>query len=449
MSASEKKVRTRIAPSPSGFFHIGTARTSLFNYLFAKQQKGEFIVRIEDTDKLRTEKRYEEDILDGLAWLGLTYDELYRQSERTDFYVEKIRELIENDKAYISREKAKDDETREVEIVRLRNPGKILTFNDTLRGDITFDTAELGDFVIARSLHDPLYHFAVVVDDAVMDITHVIRGDDHVSNTPRQILIQEAFGFPRPVYTHLPMILAPDRSKMSKRRGAVAVTEYRAHGFLPSAIINYLALLGWNPGTEKEIYSLEELIQDFSLEHLQRSGAVFDIEKLQWINKEHRKLIPYDDVVHDLIVHLKNNPDLLAVLHRSPRAVQDLLERFATWKELDEAIDAGEFDFYTQEPEVTREGLVWKKDPVPDGVKERLVKIAELLDAVDSTTFNYENVKNAVWEYAEAEGKGGVLWPMRFALSGKERSPDPFLLAEALGKEETLKRITSAIQTFV
>ena len=440
----EKKVRTRIAPSPSGYLHIGTARTSLFCYLYAKKLKGEFIVRIEDTDQSRTEKKYEDDILDGLAWLGLTYDELYRQSERTDVYVKKLQELVESDKAFISKEKAKDDETREVEVIRLRNPNTLLTFTDTIRGEITFDTTELGDFVIARSLTDPLYHFAVVVDDALMDITHVIRGDDHISNTPRQILILEACGFERPQYTHLPMILAPDRSKMSKRKGAVAVTEYRTQGFLPSAIINYLALLGWNGGTEKEIYSMEELVQDFSLDHLQKSGAVFDIEKLKWFNKEHRKLIPRETLISELKAQLEGNTGILRALERSSKAVEDMLERFSTWAELKEAVMTGEYDFYEKRPVLEQGMLAWKKDPNPEGVKDRLSKTAELIGSVDTTTFTYENIKGAVWPYAEAEGKGGVLWPMRVALSGKERSPDPFILAEALGKEETLTRLNKA-----
>ena len=446
---TEKKVRTRIAPSPSGYLHIGTARTSLFCYLYAKKLKGEFIVRIEDTDKSRTEKKYEDDILDGLEWLGLKYDELYRQSERTDVYVKKLQELVESDKAYISKEKAKDDDVREVEVVRLRNPNTMLTFTDTIRGEITFDTTELGDFVIARSKTDPLYHFAVVVDDALMDITHVIRGDDHISNTPRQILILEACGFERPQYTHLPMILAPDRSKMSKRKGAVAVTEYRAQGFLPSAIINYLALLGWNGGTEKEIYSMEELVQDFSLDHLQKSGAVFDIEKLKWFNKEHRKLIPKESLTRDLKAQLEGNTGILEALERSPKAVEDLLERFSTWAELKEAVATGEYDFYEKRPVVEQGMLAWKKDPNPERMKDRLHKILELIGSVDTTTFTYENVKGAVWAYAETEGKGGVLWPMRVALSGKERSPDPFILAEALGKEETITRLNEAYTLYL
>ncbi|KKS29935.1 MAG: Glutamate-tRNA ligase [Parcubacteria group bacterium GW2011_GWC2_42_11] len=445
----EKKVRTRIAPSPSGYLHIGTARTSLFCYLYAKKLKGEFIVRIEDTDKSRTEKKYEDDILDGLEWLGLKYDELYRQSERTDVYVKKLQELVESDKAYISKEKAKDDDVREVEVVRLRNPNTMLTFTDTIRGEITFDTTELGDFVIARSKTDPLYHFAVVVDDALMDITHVIRGDDHISNTPRQILILEACGFERPQYTHLPMILAPDRSKMSKRKGAVAVTEYRAQGFLPSAIINYLALLGWNGGTEKEIYSMEELVQDFSLDHLQKSGAVFDIEKLKWFNKEHRKLIPKESLTRDLKAQLEGNTGILEALERSPKAVEDLLERFSTWAELKEAVATGEYDFYEKLPVLEKDMLAWKKDPNPERMKDRLHKILELIGSVDTTTFTYENVKGAVWAYAETEGKGGVLWPMRVALSGKERSPDPFILAEALGKEETITRLNEAYTLYL
>jgi glutamyl-tRNA synthetase len=447
--SNSKKVRTRIAPSPSGFFHIGTARTALFNYLYTKQQGGVFIVRIEDTDKARTEQKYEDDILDGLAWLGLTYNELYRQSERTDFYVSKLEELIANDKAYVSKEKAKDDETRDVEVIRLRNSGKLITFTDSLRGEITFDTTELGDFVIARSRTDPLYHFAVVVDDADMGITHVIRGDDHISNTPRQILIQEAFGFEQPEYTHLPMILATDRSKMSKRKGAVAVTEYRKQGYLAGAILNYLALLGWNPGTEKELYTLPELIQDFSFTHLQKSGAVFDIEKLKWLNKEHRKLLPFEDVAKELKTQICGNTGILEALTRSEMAVEDLLERFSTWKDLLDAVEKGEYDFYEKRPEITKEALTWKKDTSPENIQTRLTKLVELLTDVDEKGFTYDSVKSAVWVFTEEEGKGAVLWPMRVALSGKERSPDPFLLAEALGKEETLARLTSALHTFV
>ncbi len=448
MEKSNKNVRTRIAPSPSGFLHIGTARTSLFCYLFAKKMGGEFIVRIEDTDKSRTEKKYEDDILDGLEWLGLEYDELYRQSERTDVYITKLQELVDTDKAYVSKEKAKDDETREVEVVRLHNPNTKLTFVDTIRGEITFDTTELGDFVIARSMSDPLYHFAVVVDDALMDITHVIRGDDHISNTPRQILILEACGFERPVYTHLPMILASDRSKMSKRKGAVAVTEYRNQGFLPEAIINYLALLGWNPGTDRELFSVDELVHEFSLSNLQKSGAVFDMDRLKWFNKEYRKKLPEGALEAELLEKCVERKELHTVLSRSKRARDDVLERFSTWKDFFDAIDVGEFDFYEKRPEMEKEMLFWKKDTDTSRTQGRLQEVLSLLEKVPETTFQYDAIKDALFEYAEKEGRGSVLWPLRVALSGKERSPDPFLLAEALGKDETVVRLKNAIDLF-
>ena len=446
---TEKKVVTRIPPSPTGYFHIGTARVALFNYLFAKQHNGTLMMRMEDTDIARCDTKFEEDILEGLAWLGITHEKPVRQSERTALYSEKLASLIEQNKAYISKELAKDDSGREVEVVRLRNTGKVITFTDEVHGEITFNTTELGDFVIARSISDALYHFAVVVDDADMGVTHVIRGDDHISNTPRQILIQEALGIERPVYAHLPLILAKDRSKLSKRKGAVSVSEYRAQGFSPEAVINYLALLSWNPGTEKELYTMDELVRDFSLSQVQKAGAIFDIEKLKWLNKEHRKLKPKETLTSELKAQLEGNAGILEVLERSPKAVEDLLERFSTWAELKEAVEAGEYDFYEKRPELTKDMLAWKKDSNPEGVKVRLAKLVELIGRVDTSTFIYESVKDAVWTYAEAEGKGGVLWPMRVALSGKERSPDPFILAEALGKEETLRRLEEARALYI
>jgi glutamyl-tRNA synthetase len=446
---TDTPVVTRIAPSPTGLLHIGTARAALFNYLYARKHSGRFVLRIEDTDRERSMPEYEKNILAGLEWLGLSYDEMVRQSERTPLYVEKLDALIASDKAYVSKEPAKNDPDREVEVVRLRNPGKSVTFQDAVRGEITFDTTELGDFVIARSRTEPLYHLAVVVDDADMGITHVIRGEDHISNTPRQILIQEALDLPRPQYAHMPLILAPDRSKMSKRKGAVAVTSYRDQGFLPSAVINYLALLGWNPGTDKELYVLEELVEDFSLEQIQKGGAVFDIEKLKWLNREHRKAQPREEVLAQFMGALGEYPWLQQVLQQSERAADDVLERFTTPGELAAAVAEGLFSYYETAPTVTSEGLCFKKDPYPDKVPERLAKVTSYLERIDATTFNAETVKSAVWVYAEDEGKGGVLWPMRYALSGMDRSPDPFLLAEALGKDETLARLKTAQEAFV
>lgn len=276
----------RIAPSPTGNMHLGTARTALFNYLFAKKHGGKLIVRIEDTDKARSKKEYTKNILDSMKWLGFKHDEVMYQSKRTSIYKKHLNKLIESGDAFISKEKS--NETRqEIELVRFKNPNKIVTFNDLVRGEIKFDTKELGDFVIAKSINDPLYHLAVVVDDGTSNITHVIRGEDHLSNTARQILILEALGFERPVYVHLPLILSMTGSKLSKRDGALSITEFDKEGFLKDALINYLALLGWNPKTDQEVFTTEELIREFSLENIQKSPAKFDVKKLKWVNKKH------------------------------------------------------------------------------------------------------------------------------------------------------------------
>ncbi len=442
-----EQIITRIAPSPTGYFHIGTARTALFNFLFARHMGGRFLVRVEDTDRARSTQEFEDDILEGMRQLGLTWDDFSRQSERSPVHRERLQTLIAAGKAYCSSEPAKDDPTRTVEVVRLRNPGKSVVFHDQVRGDIVFDTTELGDFVIARSLDDPLYHFAVVVDDADSGVTHVIRGEDHISNTPRQILIQEALGYARPVYVHIPLILAPDRSKMSKRKGATAVRQFIADGYFPQALVNFIALLGWNPGTDRELFTLDELITNFSIDGLQKSGAVFDVERLKWFNREHRKRIDIEDVRATVLSALSAYPDTVHMLSRSSRACDDLIERFATTGDLLRAFSEGEYDFYKQDPEPQRAFLPWKKDPTPERTGERLRNVRTLLASLEESAFSYERTSAAIGPFAETEGKGNVLWPLRYALSGKERSPDPFLLLEALGKTCALARIDRAILT--
>lgn len=441
---SPSSIVTRVAPSPTGMFHVGTARTALFNYLYARKHGGRFLVRIEDTDKARSTKAYEEDILSGLALLGLQAGAVVRQSDRVARHSERLEELIKNGLAYISHEKAKDDAAREVDVIRLRNEGRKVTFTDEVRGEISFDTTELGDMVIARAIDDPLYHFAVVVDDADMGITHVIRGEDHISNTPRQILIQEALGIERPTYAHLPLILASDRSKMSKRKGAVAVCEYLADGYLPEALVNFLALIGWNEGIDKEIYSMDELINAFSLEHIQKGGAVFDIAKLKWINKEHRAHYTQSETC---AYFTKGLPEEVAtVFAQSPALQNDVSERYAVRKEFLEAVSVGEYAYLTHRPDIDPTLLVWKKDTAPPlHVAERLNTICGILSGVDSSmAFVRKTLEPLFLNLMEAEGKGNVLWPLRYALSGKERSPDPFVLLETLGKEESVARIQIA-----
>ncbi|HRZ30202.1 MAG TPA: glutamate--tRNA ligase family protein, partial [Candidatus Paceibacterota bacterium] len=283
-----KEIITRFAPSPTGNFHIGGARTALFIYLFTKQNNGKYILRIEDTDKERSKSEYEEDILDSLKWLDLEHDELIRQSENIDYHRDCLKKLIENNKAYISQEEVKKEGDRE-EVIRFRNPNKKVTFIDLIHGEIVFDTTDLGDFIIAKDLDTPIFHLANVADDIKSGVTHIIRGEEHISNTPRQILIFEALGAPTiPTYAHIPLILDSDRAKLSKRKhGAyVWISEYRKKGYLPEALNNYLALLGWSPqatnnneqGTDDEILFREELLKRFDIKKVQRKGAIFDLE---------------------------------------------------------------------------------------------------------------------------------------------------------------------------
>jgi len=432
---------TRIPPSPTGHLHIGTARTALFNYLYAKKHGGQMIFRSEDTDKTRSKPEYEAEIIDGLKWLGLTWDNptIIRQSERSAFYRSKLESIIASGHAYVSREAGKEDPSQEVEVIRLKNPNKDITFTDLVRGEITFNTTELGDIVIARSLDDALYHFTVVVDDYDGGVTHVIRGEDHISNTPRQILIQEALGYERPAYAHIPLILAPDKTKMSKRHGAVAIKEYQAAGYLPEAIINFLALMGWNPGTNQELFTLTELTQLFSLEQVQKSGAIFNPQKFVWFNRQYVEKLTteaFDSYVKDIPFIA----ELESTIYEKLRST--LRERTNTRAELLAAITSGEYDFLKSDLLYDTELLKWKNDSTLEAVVPRLQYIMTLLTSADFSS--HETIKTALWDYAETTGKGEVLWPLRVALSGQERSPDPFTLAFILGQSTTIARIEAA-----
>lgn len=413
------KVVTRFAPSPTGLFHIGSARTALFNYLFAKNQGGEMVLRFEDTDKERSEKKYEKDILNGLDWLGIEYSEVFKQSERTKVYEKYIEKLLKEDKAYIS----KEEEGERGEVIRFKNPNVKVKFNDLIRGEVEFDTTEQKDFVIAKSKTEPLYNLAVVIDDNDMGVTHVIRGEDHISNTPRQILILEALGFERPIYAHLPLILGEDRSKLSKRHGAVSVNEYKKD-YLPEALVNYLVLLGWNPGNDREIFTMEELIKEFSLEKVQKGGAVFNIEKLDWVNKQYIEKLSNEEFLSLTDIPFKNEIIISLIKERT--------HKFSDVKEI-----TNEFDFVNTSPEYTKEGLLWK-DETPEATKEILMKVISLIE--DSP-----DIKESIQPYADEQGRGNVLHPMRYALTGKDKSPDPFTVANIIGKEETLKRLNKAI----
>ncbi len=435
------QIVTRMAPSPTGLLHIGSVRTALFNYLYAKQNNGKFILRIEDTDKERSKKEFEDNIVESFKWLGLEYDEFYRQSERIEIYKGYLKKLIDDGSAYLSKEDPKEEGERG-EVIRFKNPNKKIKFSDLILGEIEVDTTDLKDFVIAKDLETPLYHFAVVVDDTEMGITHVIRGQDLLSSTPRQILVQEALGIVRPQYVHIPLILSSDKSKLSKRHGALSVLEYKNLGYLPEAIINFLALIGWNPGGEQEIFTLPELIGKFSLNKVQKGGGVFNIEKLDWINKEHMKKLSKEIIEKNI---LENLPEEM----RNPKLVPLIFERISKWGDVEDMVARGELGFFFKQPEISGEKLKEKilyKNMTPEKTVANLKLAIKALEGLDENDFTTENIKNALMLIANVlENRGELLHPVRYALSGKDKSPDPFTIAEILGKNETILRLQKAI----
>ncbi len=443
------QIRVRFPPSPTGFCHVGTARMALLNQLFARKNGGTIVFRSEDTDRERSTAEYEEDIKESLTWLGLEWDEFVRQSDRLDAHKAMIQKLIAEDKAYVSDEESKKDPSVRVQPVRLRNPGTSITFTDIVRGDITFDTTELGDFVIARAIDDPLYHLAVVVDDAEMQITHVIRGEEHISNTPRQILIQEALGYARPEYAHYPLFLGADKSKLSKRKGDVAVKDYRAAGFLPEALLNFIGTLGWTPPSGREVLSLHEMTQEFDLANLHKSGAVFDIEKLRWYNRQYLGEMSPEHFTLYALPRLKSAIAVRGLEWHEERAhklLPVIRERISAADEIEEMAEAGEFDFAFTDPVPDPKKIPQKEGGQADALRH-LTYISELWNSLNEESFvDPERLKESVWEYATTEGRGTVLWPLRFTLSGRDKSPDPFMIASILGKQVSLERITNAIK---
>ena len=438
-----QKVVTRFAPSPTGYFHAGSYRTALFAWIYARQNGGKFILRIEDTDRERSKKEYEDNIIDSLNWLGLKYDEFFRQSERGDMYKKHLDALIASGRAYVSKETPKEPGDR-TEVIRFKNPNKKVAFVDLIRGPIEFDTTELGDFVIAKSMDEPIFHLVNVIDDYEMGVTHVIRGEDHISNTPRHILIYEALGAPVPRFAHIPLLLSADRAKLSKRNGAVPVSEYRTRGFLPEAVVNYLSLLGWHPNSDKELYSTDELIKEFSLDRVQKSGAVFDEEKLRWFDRQYILKLSDADLAERAATFL---PEWLSV--KSPagqRLIPVIKDKVSSLGEISELFGpAGELRFIKEAPVYPADLLLWKKNPLKEAAHKHLDSVKGMLSDLSEKLFTADAIKIAVWPYAEANGRGDVLWPMRVALTGQEKSPDPFVSAAILGREESLERISTAL----
>jgi glutamyl-tRNA synthetase len=488
---TQKPVRVRIAPSPTGAMHIGTARTALFNYLFAKQHGGSFIMRIEDTDKERSKQEWTDEILEQLKWLGIEWDEgpdiggafgPYKQTQRIDIYKKYLEQLFEQHKAYycfctpeILEAKRQDQLGRglapkydgtcahlpkeEVEknmaekkpsVIRFRVENKTVKFTDMIRGEVMSDMSLLGDIVIAKNLQEPLFHFAVVVDDALMEISHVIRGEDHISNTSRQILIQEALDFDTPTYAHLPLLLNTDRSKMSKRKGDVSVTSYRKSGYLPEALINFLTLLGWNPGTDREIFSLQQLVKEFNIEKVQKGGAIFNIVKLDSINSYYIKEVPIK-IITELCMPYLHEAGLLKAGQTSEYSLEKIVDiSRPRMKKLSEIVEFADF-FFSDELTYDLNLLTWKGVGKSETI-DALQTAKNILDGI--TKWDLKTLETALFAATEAfnkekdypeKNKGYLLWPMRVALSGKEFSPSPFEIADILGKEKTIQRIERAL----
>jgi len=463
-----KGPRVRFAPSPTGLLHIGTARATLFNYLFAKHEGGKFILRIEDTDLARSDPKFEKDIIENLQWLGIKWDEgPFRQSERTASYAKYLEKLLKENKAYhcfcsedeledkrqeqMSRGEApkyngKCRELAEAEvkkylaegkpsIIRFKAPAKKVSFYDLIRGKLEFDSSLIGDLAIAKNLATPLYNFAVVIDDFEMKITHVIRGEDHISNTPKQILLQEALGFPQPKYAHLPLILGPDRRKLSKRHGAVAIADYRKDGYLPEALVNFMAFLGWNPGTEREIFALPSLVKEFSLQNVQKSGAVFNIKRLDYLNGFYIRQKSVKRLAELCENYLpKADP---GYLEKIVAIYQERLKKLSEIKEL--------ADFFFKDKLTYDKGLLKWKNMTDKEIAQSLDKLEKILSKIKEGDWHKENLEKVLMPKAEAMGdRGYLLWPLRVALTGKEASAGPFEIAEILGQEKTLKRIKQA-----
>ena len=497
----QTQVRVRFAPSPTGRLHIGGLRTVLFNWLFARKHKGVFILRIEDTDQARSRPEYERDVLASIMWAGMGWDEgpfpvsatetgksqisnlksqnaacvgsygPYRQSERLDIYEKYIMQLFRVEAAYhcfcrketLETEKqarltqgfapryggrcrelgVKEAEGRlgrgEPSVIRFKTPETKVSFKDLVRGEVIFDMGLVGDFVIARGARDPLYNFAAAVDDHEMAITYVIRGEEHIANTPKQLLVQTALGFSHPHFAHLPLILNPDRSKMSKRYAATAVSEYRDAGYLPEAVINFLALLGWHPKDEKEILSFDELIERFELGEVQKGGAIFNVEKLNWLNGQYLKALTDEELYARL-----------AALGAFPETGQDKNQRLRVIRlvrgRMKKLNDFGPLAYFVFElPEYPAELLAWK-EAARETTAENLRAAVRILSVLPEDHFDTEAVEALLTPLVAERGRGELLWPVRVALSGSKASPGPYEIMGALGKGETVRRLNHAIQ---
>lgn len=461
------KVITRFAPSPTGYLHIGGARTALFNWLLARKNGGEFILRIEDTDLERSREEMTQAILDAMDWLGLDYDQgPYFQSQRLDLYREYIQKLVDTGQAYYCqctpeevdamREEARAKGLKPKYNGRCREknlgpgPGRVIrlkapltgqtAFHDLVKGSIAVNNEELDDFVLQRADGTPTYNLAVVVDDATMGVTHVLRGDDHINNTPKQILIYRALELNVPLFGHVPMILGPDKKKLSKRHGATSVIKYKEMGFLPEAMINYLVRLGWAYGDE-EIFSREELIEKFSLENLSKSASVFDMDKLLWLNSHYIKEGDPRRLARLLSEHIRDSHSDLDLTYLEK--IVPLLQPRA--KTIVEMADQAEF-FLVADDQLQYDAKAVQKFLSAEA-RNHLQEIIRRLEQAE--TFERQELENILAKYLEdANIKFKVIaQPIRVAITGRTASPGLFETMEVLGKERTIRRMKRALNS--
>ncbi|QOJ28398.1 MAG: glutamate--tRNA ligase [Ignavibacteriales bacterium] len=478
-----EKPRVRFAPSPTGYLHVGGLRTALYNYLYAKKNGGTFVLRIEDTDRNRYVEGAVENLIETLNWCGLTYDEgpvtggdcgPYIQSERLDIYKREVERLIESGKAYhcfctaerltqLREEQQKQNqqtkydkhclsltrEERETKIskgeqfvIRLNvEPGAKVAFDDIVRGHVEFDRETIDDQVLLKSDGYPTYHLANVIDDHFMKITHVIRGEEWLSSTPKHVLLYDAFGWERPVFAHLPLLLNPDKSKLSKRQGDVAVEDYKKKGFLKEALVNFVALLGWNAGDDRELFSLKEMEELFTLERVNKSGAVFNLEKLNWMNFEH--------------LRMKSDAEILAMI-REELAKSEFSSGVYSDEYLVNIIHAMKervnfaAEFVSKCPYFYAAPREYEQQSIDKNWKP---ETPEQLKALSENFAKLENPDTHAFEQALADtaaalnaGKGKLIHPLRLAVSGVSSGPGMFDLLYILGRDEVIRRIDTAVQ---
>lgn len=487
MQNTDQKVVTRFAPSPTGFMHVGNVRSALYAWLWTRKNKGTFILRIEDTDKEREVSGAREHIQESLKWLGLNWDEgpgiggpraPYFQSERLDLYKKYAHKLIGDGFAYA-------DTTTEEEVEQLRkkaeaekkpflfrnhrpeNPPewngsqslrfrvpviKSYAWHDIVFGDLSAGPEMLDDFILIKSDGYPTYNFAHIVDDIEMGVNLVMRGQEYISSTPKYLSVYEALGVNPPTYACLPHIMATGgKKKLGKRDGAKDILEYRKEGYLPIAMLNFLVLLGWNPGDDKEVFTLDELISAFDIEKIQRSGAQINDTKLDWLNKEHMKLLTVEQRNWEIEKKMKENSVLSKFSKINDKNFISKLslvifDHISKWGDIDTMVGAGELDYYFNRPKYDKNQLFWKGKVETEQTKKHLEFIVNIIQNAEENDFSDPvKIKNLLFDYATKNGRGEVLWPLRVSLSGEDKSPDPFTLIYILGKAETISRVNEAI----